>query len=62
VGSVVNLFYSPLSLIANTLACHALEDLTLRLSKELLGDNLREALKKLTLSLNKASTECIILL
>jgi hypothetical protein len=32
-----------------------------RLSKELLGDNLREALKKLTFSLNKASTECIIL-
>jgi hypothetical protein len=32
------------------------------LSKELLGDNLREALKKLTFFLNKASTECILLL
>jgi hypothetical protein len=32
----------------------------LRLSKELLGDNLHEALKKLTLSLSKASTVCII--
>jgi hypothetical protein len=33
-----------------------------RLDKELLGDNLREALKKLTFPLSKASTECIILL
>jgi hypothetical protein len=32
-----------------------------RLRKELLGDNLHEALKKLTLSLNKAITVCIIL-
>jgi hypothetical protein len=31
-------------------------------SKELLGDNLREALKKLTLSLSKASTDSMILL
>jgi hypothetical protein len=29
---------------------------------ELLGDKFREALKKLTFSLSKASTECIILL
>jgi hypothetical protein len=33
-----------------------------RLKKELLGDNFRKALKKLIFSLNKASTECIILL
>jgi hypothetical protein len=32
------------------------------LSKELLGDNLHEALKKLTIFLNKANIECIIIL
>jgi hypothetical protein len=32
------------------------------LSRELLGYNLHEALKKQTFSLSKASTECIILL
>jgi hypothetical protein len=32
------------------------------LGKELLGDNHRKALRRLTLSLSKASTECIILL
>jgi hypothetical protein len=62
VRHIVNLFYSSLSLIINTLACHVIKDLTPSLSKELLGDNLREALKKLTFSLIKASTECIILL
>jgi hypothetical protein len=34
----------------------------LSLSKELLGDNIREALKQLTFSLNKVSNKCIILL
>jgi hypothetical protein len=62
VSRVVNLFYSSLLLIVNALVCHVLWDLTLSLSKEILGDNLHEALKKLTLSLNKASTDCIILL
>jgi hypothetical protein len=62
VSRVVNLFHSSLSLIINTLACHVIKDLTSSLSKELLGDNLREALKKLTFSLIKASTECIIVL
>jgi hypothetical protein len=32
-----------------------------RLSKEILGDNIHEALKKLTFHLSKVSTECIIL-
>jgi hypothetical protein len=57
VSHVVNLFYSFLSLIVNTLACHAVYDLTLSWSKELLGDNLCEALKKLTFSLIKISTD-----
>jgi hypothetical protein len=46
-----------LSLIFNTLACHAVYDLTPSLSKEPLGDNLCVALKKLTFSLNKACTK-----
>jgi hypothetical protein len=32
------------------------------MSKEPLGDNTHEALKKLTFSLSKASNECILLL
>jgi hypothetical protein len=60
VSHVVNLFYLSLSLIVNTLACHAVYDLILSLSKELLVDNIRKALKKLTF-LNKARTECILL-
>jgi hypothetical protein len=51
-----------LLLIINTLACHAVYELTPSWSEELLGDNHRQALRRLTLFLNKASTECIILL
>jgi hypothetical protein len=57
VSRVINQFYSSFLLIVNTLACHAVEDLTPSLSKELLGDNHREALKKLTFLLSKASTD-----
>jgi hypothetical protein len=62
VSHVVILCYSSSSLIINTLACHAVCDLTLSWSKELLGENHRQALRRLTLFLNEASTECIILL
>jgi hypothetical protein len=41
----------------NTLACHAVYDLTSSWSEELLEDNHRQASRKLTLSLNKASTD-----
>jgi hypothetical protein len=54
--------YSSLPLIVNTLACHAVYDLTLSWSEELLGDNHHQALRRLTPFLNKASVECIILL
>jgi hypothetical protein len=62
VRRVVNLFYLFLCLIVNTLACHVVYDLMPSLSKERLGDNTHEVLKKLTSSLNKASIDCIILL
>jgi hypothetical protein len=57
VSRVVDLFYSSLSLIVNTIACHVVYDLKPSLSNELLEDNIHEALKKLTFSLNKASTD-----
>jgi hypothetical protein len=41
----------------NTLACHAVYDLIPSWSEELLGDNHRQALRRLTLFLNKASTD-----
>jgi hypothetical protein len=57
VSRVVNPFYSSISLIVNTLVCHAVYDLILSWSKELLGDNLHEVLKKLTFPLSKANTD-----
>jgi hypothetical protein len=41
----------------NTLACHVVHDLTPSWSEELLGDNQRQASRRLTLFLNKASTD-----
>jgi hypothetical protein len=41
----------------NTLACHAVWDLTPSWSEELLEDNHHQASRELTLSLNKASTD-----
>jgi hypothetical protein len=41
----------------NILACHAVLDLTPSWSEELLGDNHRQASRRLTLFLNKASTD-----
>jgi hypothetical protein len=56
VSRVVNLFYSSLSLIVNTLACHVVYDLTPSPSKELLGVNIHESQDKLSSILSKAST------
>jgi hypothetical protein len=46
-----------LPLIVNTLSCHAIYDLILSWSVELLGDNHRQASRRLTLFLNKATTD-----